>query len=164
MKSLQTLKTPLFRHASASAFLLLSLLILSASAEVPSDPPGKYSTSWLGNTYMDAAGHKNVTEELADLCLSLNGKIFTAGYAEAGGSGLAVKGGAFLGRYRGFNSGFGAPVKAVATELDPTRLRALYFTRARALGRGPAFASHRSLSPERLAAIGAGHPRRHGGA
>ena len=48
----------------------VSLLIVfgqAANAEVPFDPPGTYSSSWLGNTYMDAKGHKNVTEELADM-------------------------------------------------------------------------------------------------
>ena len=72
--------------------IALGLLPPSAGAEVPFDPPGTYSTSWLGNTYMDADGHKNVTEELADLCLSPNGKIFTAGYAETWGGGAEYQG------------------------------------------------------------------------
>lgn len=92
----------------------------AARAEVPSDPPGKYSTSWLGNTYMDAAGHKNVTEELADLCLSPNGKIFTAGYAETWGGGAEYKAddGGFVARYDRFESGFGDPVKCVAADFQ----------------------------------------------
>ena len=46
-------------------------------------------------------------------------------------------------------------VKIVATELDPKRLRALYFTRARAPWGGPPFAPYRSLrlSPRRAPAI-----------
>lgn len=69
---------------------------------------------------MDADGHKNVTEELADLCLSPNGKIFTAGYAESWGVGAeyrAIDGG-FIARYEGFESGFGDPVKCVAADSE----------------------------------------------
>jgi hypothetical protein len=72
MKPTGTLKMRRFRPVSVVEFLLLGLLALPARAEAPSDPPGKYSTSWLGNTYMDAAGHKNVTDELSNLCLSAN--------------------------------------------------------------------------------------------
>jgi len=75
------------RPASAITLSLLGLLMQAAHAELPFDLPGTYTTSWLGNTYMDAAGHKNVTEEIVDLCLSSNGKLFTAGYAETWGGG-----------------------------------------------------------------------------
>ena len=120
MKSTEILKTSRFQPASTIAFILLGLLMPSTRAEVPSDPPGKYSTSWLGNTYMDAAGHKNITEELADLCLSPNGKIFTAGYAETWGGGAEYQAddGGFIARYDRFESGFGDPVKAVASDTN----------------------------------------------
>ena len=67
---------------------------------------------------MDADGHKNVTEELADLCLSPDGKIFTAGYAESWGGGAEYRAddGRFIARYDRFESGFGDPVKCVATD------------------------------------------------
>ena len=71
--------------ALLQAVSFLVLLGLAARAEVPLDPPGSYSSSWLGNSYMDARGHKNVTEELADMCISPHGKLFTAGYAESWG-------------------------------------------------------------------------------
>lgn len=118
MKSPQTLKSPQFRPASIIAIILLSLLTPAVYAELPSNPPGTYSTSWLGNTYMDADGHKNVTEELADLCLSPNGKIFTAGYAESWGGGAEYKAddGGFIARYDRFESGFGDPVKCVTAD------------------------------------------------
>jgi hypothetical protein len=85
---------------------MLSLLAPAARAEVPFDPPGTYYTSWLGNTYMDADRHKNVTEELADLCLSPNGRIFTAGYAESWGGGAEYRAddGGFIARYDRFES------------------------------------------------------------
>lgn len=120
MKSTQTLKTPQLSPVSIIAFLLLGLLAPFPRAEVPSDPPGQYSTSWLGNTYMDANGHKNVTEELADLCLSPNGRIFTAGYAETWGGGAEYKAedGGFIARYDRFESGFGDPVKCVAADAE----------------------------------------------
>ncbi len=65
---------------------------------------------------MDANGHKVVTEELTDLCVSPNGHMFSAGYAEAWGGGAEYNtaDGAFVARYDRFESGFGDPVKAVA--------------------------------------------------
>lgn len=106
------------RIRSFPIIAIFGLLTLSTRAEVPYDPPGRYSTSWLGNTYMDAAGHKNVTEELADLCLSPNGKLFTAGYAETwgGGAEYTTDDGGFVARYDRFESGFGDPVKCVAAD------------------------------------------------
>ena len=108
------------QSASVFAIIFLGLFTQAAHAEAPFDPPGKYSTSWLGNTCMDAAGHKNVTEELADLCLSLNGRIFTAGYAETWGGGAEYKSsnGGFTARYDRFESGFGDPVKRVAADAE----------------------------------------------
>ncbi len=107
---------------SACALLSAAAMLLepAACAEVPFDPPGRYSTSWLGNTYMNADGNKNVTEELADLCLSPNGKIFTAGYAETWGGGAEYKSedGGFIARYDRFESGFGDPVKCVAADTN----------------------------------------------
>ena len=106
-------------------FLIWALLASAAElmetashAEAPADPPGGYTTSWLGNTYMDVDGHKTVTEELADICVSPGGKLFTAGYAEAWGGGAEDKttDAGFLARYDRFESGFGDPVKAVAAD------------------------------------------------
>ena len=108
------------RTAAVIILVLLGLFPSAARAEAPFDPPGTYSTSWLGNTYMDAAGHKNVTEELADLCLSRDGKIFTAGYAETWGGGAEYRAddGGFVARYDQFESGFGDPVKCVAADSE----------------------------------------------
>lgn len=78
--------------------------------------PGTLSFSWVGNSFMNHTNRAWVPDEVRDLCVSSNGIVFTAGYSEAGGGGLALKDGAFFGRYSGFNSGFGDPVKAVATE------------------------------------------------
>ena len=118
MTTSQTPQVPTKSSACAWTILLLVAFMETAHAEVPFDPPGTYSTSWLGNTYMDADGHKNVTEELADLCLSPNGKIFTAGYAETWGGGAEYQAddGSFIARYDRFESGFGDPVKAVAAD------------------------------------------------
>ena len=114
------MKNSFSRIAALRAAGLLVLFGQAAKAEVPTAPPGTYSSSWLGNTYMDAKGHKNVTEELSDMCLSPNGKLFTAGYAETWGGGasyLAADGG-FVARYDRFESGFGDPVKAVAVDTN----------------------------------------------
>ncbi len=120
MKSKQTQKALLNQIASALTICLLILFAAVAHAEVPVDPPGTYSTSWLGNTYMDADGHKVVTEELTDLCVSPNGHMFSAGYAEAWGGGAEYNtaDGAFIARYDRFESGFGDPVKAVAANTN----------------------------------------------
>jgi hypothetical protein len=111
--------SPTWLIASLGLFWLI-FLAPAARAEKPFDPPGSYSTSWLGNSYMDADGHKTVTEELADLCLSPNGKLFSAGYAEAWGGGAEYNAsdGSFVARYDRFESGFGDPVKAVAANAD----------------------------------------------
>jgi len=99
------------RPASAITLSLLGLLMQAAHAELPFDPPGTYTTSWLGNTYMDAAGHKNVTEEIVDLCLSSNGKHFTAGYAETWGGGAECQAGngGFIARYDRLNRVLATP-------------------------------------------------------
>jgi hypothetical protein len=78
-------KEPTSRYAHI--MMLLAGFIQVAHAEVPFDPPGAHATSWLGNTYLDANGYKVVTEELADICVSPNGHLFSAGYAEAWGGG-----------------------------------------------------------------------------
>ena len=78
--------------------------------------PGTLNYSWVGNSFMDHNTKAWVPDEVRDLCVASNGIVFTAGYSEAGGSGLAIEKGAFFGRYSGFNSGFGDPVKAVATD------------------------------------------------
>jgi len=98
--------------------IALTFCIQAVHAEAPTDPPGDYVTSWLGNTYLDKNGMKNVTEELVDICLSPNGKVFSAGYAESGGGGAAylAADGSFAARYDRFESGFGDPVKAVAAD------------------------------------------------
>lgn len=97
--------------------VLTSLLFhLFVRAERTTPPPGKYYTSWLGNTYMDNNGKKNVTEELNDLAVSPNGRVFTAGYAETWGGGASYNttNGGFRFRYDRFETGFGDPVSCVA--------------------------------------------------
>jgi prepilin-type processing-associated H-X9-DG protein len=90
------------------------------AAETPVAPPGTYTTSWLGNSFMKVNGsqEETVPEELEDMAVSANGTVFTAGYHERGGGGAAFNGstGAFAGRYSGFNSGFGEPSNGVAAD------------------------------------------------
>ncbi|MEP6756113.1 MAG: hypothetical protein ABJA67_11485, partial [Chthonomonadales bacterium] len=93
--------------------LTLSSVIDWSSAQTL---PGTVRYSWVGNTFMDHNAKAWVPDEVRDLCVASDGTVFTAGYAEAGGSGLGIKKGAFFGRYSGFKSGFGDPVKAVATD------------------------------------------------
>ncbi len=100
---------------------ILTILFLQASyAQAPINPPGTYTTSWLGNTYMDVNGNKVVTEELNSICLSPDGIVFTAGYAEAfgGGASFNASDGSFAGRYGNTNSGFGDPLTVVAADND----------------------------------------------
>lgn len=101
---------------SALTIFLLLLFVAAVQAEVPTNPPGTFYTSWLGNTYMDNNGKKNVTEELNDVCVSPNGRVFSAGYAETWGGGASYNAanGGFLGRYDRFESGFGDPASCVA--------------------------------------------------
>ncbi len=97
--------------------MLLILPLGSVSARCQAQSlPGTLTYSWVGNSFMDHNAKAWVPDEVRDLCVDSNGTVFTAGYAEAGGSGLAIKNGSFFGRYSGFNSGFGDPVKAVATD------------------------------------------------
>lgn len=95
--------------------LLLNLALVSARSYAQT-LPGTLTYSWVGNSFMDHNARACVPDEVRDLCVDSHGTVFTAGYAEAGGSGLGIKNGAFFGRYSGFNSGFGDPVKAVATD------------------------------------------------
>ena len=96
---------------------LVAAAVLAIATPLPAQTlPGTFSYSWVGNSFMNHTAKAWVPDEVRDLCVSANGTVFTAGYAEAGGSGLAVKNGAFFGRYSGFNSGFGDPVKALATD------------------------------------------------
>lgn len=106
------------KSALMIAIILPVLFIQAARAEVPTNPPGTYTTSWLGNTYMDVKGHKVVTEEMNDICVSPNGHVFCAGYAEAwgGGASFNASDGSFAGRYENFNSGFGDPASVVAAD------------------------------------------------
>jgi len=76
------------RPAYTVAIQLLGLLTAVGRTEVPTGP-GRYSSSGLGNTHMDAAGHQNIPEELDLLCLSPNGKVFTTGKGVAA-DGLTV--------------------------------------------------------------------------
>ena len=55
MTTNQTPQFPRKQTTCALTILLLASFTETARAEVPFDPPGTYSTSWLGNTYMDAA-------------------------------------------------------------------------------------------------------------
>jgi len=106
------------RWAIVLVVCVLAAAVTTASAESPTPPPGTYTTSWLGNTYMDANGHKNVTEELNDICVSPNGVLFSAGYAETWGGGACYKAadGGFIARYDRFGTGFGDPVSVVAAD------------------------------------------------
>jgi hypothetical protein len=106
------------RHAHAILILGLLLSVPAARAETPVAPPGEYNTSWMGNTYMDNNGKKNVTEELNDVCVSPNGRVFTAGYAETWGGGASYQAtnGGFIARYDRFETGFGDPVACVAAD------------------------------------------------
>jgi hypothetical protein len=96
------------------------LLRRASGAETPSTPPGRYTTSWLGNSFMKIEGEQwqMVPEQLEDMALSPNVTVFTAGYHETHGGGASYRGdtGAFAGRYSGFNTGFGEPSKAVAAD------------------------------------------------
>ena len=71
------------------ALLLLNPGMQAVRGEVPTNPPGTYKTTWLANTYMHTSGNKNVTEELNDICVSTNGHVFSAGYAETWGGGAS---------------------------------------------------------------------------
>ena len=100
----------------AAATLTAAAVLAFAAPGLAQTLPGTFSYSWVGNSFMNHNAKAWVPDEVRDLCVSSNGTVFTAGYSEAGGSGLAIKDGAFFGRYSGFNSGFGDPVKAVATD------------------------------------------------
>ena len=103
------------RHRLLGCVLVMAVVRLVLPGQAPT-LPGTLRYSWIGNSFMDHDAKAWVPDEMRDLCVSSNGIVFTAGYSEAGGSGLAIKNGAFFGRYSGFNSGFGDPVKAVATD------------------------------------------------
>ena len=96
--------------------LSVSAILALATSGRAQTLPGTLSYSWIGNSFMEHSTKAWVPDEVRDLCVASNGTVFTAGYSEAGGSGLAEKDGAFFGRYSGFNSGFGDPVKAAATD------------------------------------------------
>jgi len=107
MKKIAMLATFIIANGSQAMF-----------GEAAFDPPGTYSTSWLGNTYMDMNGKRNVTESLDDVCVSPDGHVFSAGYAETWGGGASYNAsdGGFIARYDRFESGFGDPVKSVAAD------------------------------------------------
>jgi hypothetical protein len=110
------------RGFTGSAFkitiVILALYVQTIQAEEPGNPPGTFYTSWLGNTFMDVNGRKVVTESLTDVCVSPNGIVFTAGYAEAwgGGASFNASDGSFAGRYAGSNTGFGDPLGVCAAD------------------------------------------------
>ena len=96
-------------RAPKTILLGVMFLLNFASGSVRSQAqtlPGTFTYSWVGNSFMDHNAKAWVPDEARDLCVDSNGTVFTAGYAEAGGSGLGIKNGAFFGRYSGFNSGF----------------------------------------------------------
>ena len=109
-------RPPLVLTTRTSAPLAAAVVLTCAMPLLAQTLPGSFRYSWVGNSFMNHTAKAWVPDEVRDLCVAANGTVFTAGYAEAGGSGLAVKSGAFFGRYSGFNSGFGDPVKAVATD------------------------------------------------
>jgi uncharacterized protein YjdB len=101
--------------------LLITILLLVIStqiirAQAPTPPPGTYSTSWLGNSFMNFNGRQVVTELINDICVSPNGVVFSAGYAESWGGGASYKAsdGSFAGRYQRSETGFGDPLSCVA--------------------------------------------------
>ena len=106
-------------------FLFLFAFIVfqvKVAAQAPVAPPGTNLQSWLGNTfsvYINHQAQERVPEELEDIKLG-NGVLFFAGYHERGGGGAAfnTSDGSFTGRYDGFNSGFGSPVKSVAADAN----------------------------------------------
>lgn len=110
--------TPNNMPAKMIAIFILALLVRVSCAETPTSPPGTFTTSWLGNTFMNTSGSQVVTELLNDICVSPNGIVFTAGYAETGGGGASFNAldGSFAGRYQGSNSGFGDPLSCVAAD------------------------------------------------
>jgi uncharacterized protein YjdB len=117
MKS-QALKLKLVKTAVLAALGLLIPCVQYIVAQAPTNPPGTYYTSWLGNTFMNVSGDKVVTEELNTLCISPNGIVFTAGYAETGGGGASFNAsdGSFAGRYGGSSTGFGDPLSVSAAD------------------------------------------------
>ena len=101
---------------SLSVASMLQPLWAQTISEAPVPPPGTYSTSWMGNTFMNINGaqEEQVPEALGDVAVSPNGTVFTAGYHErAGGAASFSSTGAFAGRYSGFNTGFGEPSTSV---------------------------------------------------
>lgn len=102
-------------------FFIFSCVIVSISsvwAQAPTKPQGTYTTSWIGNTFMDFNTKSVVTELGGSVCVSPNGVLFSAGYAEAWGGGAAynIADGSFAGRYQNTNSGFGDPLSVVAAD------------------------------------------------
>ena len=106
----------MIRRTLPRAAATLAAVLAIAAPVLSQTLPGTFNYSWIGNSFMNQNAKAWVPDEVRDLCVASNGTVFTAGYSESGGSGLAIKNGAFFGRYSGFNSGFGDPVKAVATD------------------------------------------------
>ncbi len=109
------------RKYKRSAFFNFFLCIVSISsvwAQAPTKPQGTYTTSWIGNTFMDFNTKSVVTESGGSICVSPKGVLFSAGYAEAWGGGAAynIADGSFAGRYQNTNSGFGDPLSVVAAD------------------------------------------------
>ncbi len=73
-------------------------------------------SSWVANSFSDDSVKAWVPDEMRDLCVDSDGTVFTAGYAESHGGGASYKDGTFKGRYDGFDSGFGDPVKSVVAD------------------------------------------------
>jgi uncharacterized protein YjdB len=98
--------------------LSIVFFVQGVKAQAPTNPPGTYYTSWLGNTFMNVTGRKVVTEEINSICVSPNGKVFSAGYAEAwgGGASFNTSDGSFVWRYSGYSTSFGDPVSACAAD------------------------------------------------
>lgn len=113
---IQNTKTSLITFLIVIA--LLTIFAQLNRAEAPADPPGTYTTSWMGNNFMNFNGRQVVTELINDIAVSPNGVVFSAGYAEAWGGGASYNAidGSFAGRYQGSNSGFGDPLSCVAAD------------------------------------------------
>ena len=86
---------------SAAVFSLMSLFLARCTAQTL---PGTVTSSWIGNSFMNMERDAWVPDNLSDICVTPDGTVFTAGYAESGGGGAEYKDGKLVARYSGFNS------------------------------------------------------------
>ena len=114
--------TRLFNYRRETSVRVVAVLLLCVllTHPVPANagaPPGTFATSWVGNTFSNETNHAWVPDFLSSMFVDSNGAVFTSGYAEYGGGGLEISSsGGFVGRYGGFNGGFGDPCDAVVAD------------------------------------------------